>query len=339
MLCSDLSSSSQQQQQRTSQTTTTSNEQGNVQQHVLSPATAASLVDIEGATIRSFEYLSSSALLQGKERRDALVAWLQLLRTAHPVERCRQGAQQAMTVLDDRGWPSDQDQAVSVKELSAMRICGADTPFKGEWIGCRGSLPESRGYTCGLWQLFHSLSVNIEDTPTASKEWVATIKGFVQHYFQCRECADHFMRFASRPGTDTLQNKKSAVLWMWQAHNVVNARLVIQEKESSNGGGDPAYPKVQWPTNEMCDECNVETERWNEEAVYRFMMKFYHGKGEESRAAVKKSAVSVGGSGLKRKSGWLDAVGLCLIVSGVVYLGLRSNVQQYGLKKSAVRLL
>ena len=29
-----------------------------------------------------------------------------------------------------------------------------------EWVGCKGSEPQFRGYPCALWQLFHTLMVN-----------------------------------------------------------------------------------------------------------------------------------------------------------------------------------
>ena len=29
-----------------------------------------------------------------------------------------------------------------------------------EWVSCKGSEPQFRGYPCALWQLFHTLMVN-----------------------------------------------------------------------------------------------------------------------------------------------------------------------------------
>lgn len=54
-----------------------------------------------------------------------------------------------------------------------------------EWQSCRGTLPDSRGYTCGLWQLFHSLASRLPETENAGAVWLAAVKGFVQNYFQC----------------------------------------------------------------------------------------------------------------------------------------------------------
>lgn len=35
------------------------------------------------------------------------------------------------------------------------------------WVGCQGSRPELRGYTCSLWQLFHTLTVEAGARPEA----------------------------------------------------------------------------------------------------------------------------------------------------------------------------
>lgn len=32
-------------------------------------------------------------------------------------------------------------------------------PDKIEWVGCAGSEPRFRGYPCGMWTLFHTLTV------------------------------------------------------------------------------------------------------------------------------------------------------------------------------------
>jgi hypothetical protein len=49
----------------------------------------ASLNDIEGATVMSWEYtLATPALLEGLESRQALQDWLDLLLAHHPVKRC-----------------------------------------------------------------------------------------------------------------------------------------------------------------------------------------------------------------------------------------------------------
>ena len=52
------------------------------------------------------------------------------------------------------------------------------------WSGCRGSIPDRRGYTCGLWQLFHTLASRLPDTDNSGAVWLAAVKGFVSNFFQ-----------------------------------------------------------------------------------------------------------------------------------------------------------
>jgi thiol oxidase len=43
------------------------------------------------------------------------------------------------------------------------------------WRSCKGSQPNSRGYTCGLWLLFHSLAAHIEGD-TAGVLWMTAVR-------------------------------------------------------------------------------------------------------------------------------------------------------------------
>ena len=64
----------------------------------------------------------------------------------------------------------------------------------------------------------------------------------------------------------------------------MNRRLEALEK--SNGDGDPAFPKAQWPPAELCPLCRLPSLgnkgeiTWNEEEVYRFLLAFYRGEPE-----------------------------------------------------------
>lgn len=57
-----------------------------------------------------------------------------------------------------------------------------------------------------------------------------------------------------------VKTRRSAVLWLWRAHNEVNERLaVIERKYGHSSTGDAAYPKVQWPTKSACPQCRLPT--------------------------------------------------------------------------------
>lgn len=110
--------------------------------------------------------------------------------------------------------------------LTVVHSCTPSHPLnaKQEWAGCRGSTPESRGYTCGLWQLLHALAARLPDEANAGAVWLAAVKGFIGNYFQCSECAKHFMAHASKEEALAVASRRDAALWAWRTHNIVSAR-------------------------------------------------------------------------------------------------------------------
>ncbi|KAL4441288.1 hypothetical protein ABPG77_011525 [Micractinium sp. CCAP 211/92] len=300
------------------------------------------LNDVEGATIASWQYLAASPqLLKGPEARQALKDWVDQLADGHPVERCRQGAEKLQEALDEL-WEDDQDEPE--KGLQQLQICPG-TPFK-EWQSCRGTLPDSRGYTCGLWQLFHSLASRLPETENAGAVWLAAVKGFVQNYFQCTECAKHFVRHAAGELAAGVARKRDAVLWLWRTHNIVNRRLRAEDREDPSKA-DPASQHAQFPPAELCSKCRKgegvgdtkdEEIPWDEEEVYRFLLDFYSGKAPAAAAASSGGGGGGSGGGGSRPSGWTDAGLLLCVVAACVYGVLRQS-GQYSIRKSSSRLL
>lgn len=41
---------------------------------------------------------------------------------------------------------------------------------------CKGSKEGKRGYTCGLWALFHSLSTRVEPEENGGSLWISAIR-------------------------------------------------------------------------------------------------------------------------------------------------------------------
>ena len=103
------------------------------------------------------------------------------------------------------------------------------------------------GYPCGLWTLFHTLTVSQakggggrdgggekEDPHSV----LLAMSGFVEHFFGCRDCARHFALMADGVDSDhrvegrgknkngaiksEVKTPRDAVLWLWKAHNRVN---------------------------------------------------------------------------------------------------------------------
>ncbi|KAL4553161.1 hypothetical protein Ndes2526B_g03039 [Nannochloris sp. 'desiccata'] len=313
------------------------------------------LNDIEGAVVKSWEYLTAPSLLRGMDTRKALEDWIDLLADSHPVERCRLGAENAAEVLIS-AWPEGNEHAALPAALHDVKICG-DTEFN-DWTGCKGSLPSSRGYTCALWQLFHTLAARLpENDALSGARWMTAIRGFAKNFFQCSDCARNFVKHASTLAADKVQTKREAVLWMWATHNLVNARLKLEEEEAS--AGDPEYPKIQWPPEELCPTCSSPTsssqdnnsveKSWNEEAVFKFLVNFYSAGGSNNdsttasnvrgKSGSVKINTAMNGGAIKQGnfySSWEFAFILVSGIGGGTYFMLKTS-GQYNFRKSLNR--
>ncbi|NXX21249.1 QSOX1 oxidase, partial [Podargus strigoides] len=143
-------------------------------------------------------------------------------------------------------------------------------PTNVTWVGCQGSERHFRGYPCGLWTIFHLLTVQAAKSgPDKERplEVLNTLRCYVRHFFGCQECAQHFEAMAAE-SMDRVASREEAVLWLWSHHNQVNARLAGGDTE------DPKFPKLQWPPPDMCPECHKEEQgvhAWEEPAVLTFL--------------------------------------------------------------------
>ena len=288
----------------------------------------ADLRDIAVATIRAYHEMTSPALLR-PESRDAFVAFVELLASSHPLRACADASKRVVRSFDD-SWPAEDGDMDGVRaRLSKVRICGdemremlgvasdreaidpndPDAIFRDErlWRSCAGSAEGKRGYTCGLWNVFHALAARapaVHDgsprrgvpldaaTPrdTGGSAWFASVTGWIEHFFPCDECRSHFMTMASEAvGAEAVVTSRDAQLWAWKTHNRVNARLAEREaRGEATGSGDPAFPKTQWPDSAACPGCrapagaagkNGENASWDEAATVNFLTSYFHGVG------------------------------------------------------------
>ncbi|EFJ32853.1 hypothetical protein SELMODRAFT_230635 [Selaginella moellendorffii] len=202
-----------------------------------------SLYDIEESTALSYKFILQSEMLNAKTRASFL-HFLQLLAVHHPSKRCREGSANILVHFEDI-WLAGENAKPNGDLLMRLQICGERTSTD-EWITCRGSKNYTRGYSCGLWLLFHALSVRVEDSE--SKTAIQTIRDFIASFFNCEDCRDHFLTM-STSAADSINSRRDLVLWFWRAHNQVNKRVGDAEAESKTG--DPKFPKQQWPPKEL----------------------------------------------------------------------------------------
>lgn len=74
------------------------------------------------------------------------------------------------------------------------------------------------------------------------------MRSYVQFFFGCRDCANHFEQMAAA-SMHQVRSPSNAVLWLWTSHNRVNARLSGKEglllRLEVTFGGHTNWP-FQW---------------------------------------------------------------------------------------------
>ncbi|KAF5832771.1 hypothetical protein DUNSADRAFT_11229 [Dunaliella salina] len=219
------------------------------------PNSLWTLADVELATVELFrQIMSTPPLHTGPEKRSALFQLLRWWSAAHPSGRCRGGAQKLVALFDAKWLPASEGAAP--KQLQTFEICGPSDQLAGNsWQSCKGSLPNTRGFTCGLWLLFHTSSTRLPDN--GGNIFVEGVRAFGNHFFMCGVCQEHFTQIIASPGPlDAVHTREDSMLWAWRTHNQVNARLAAFESEAgSTSGADPMFPKIQFPDARMCPSC------------------------------------------------------------------------------------
>ncbi|KAF3584273.1 hypothetical protein F2Q69_00026759 [Brassica cretica] len=242
------------------------------------------LYDIEEATEEAFDIILSHKAIKSSETSTSVIRFLQLLVPHHPSKRCRKGSAEILLNFDELCPLGEcsygHDSAVENNTLRSFHICGKDLP-RGYYMFCRGSKNETRGFSCGLWIMMHSLSVRIEDGE--SQFAFTAICDFINNFFMCDECRQHFHDMCLSVKTP-FKKSRDIVLWLWSAHNKVNERL--KKDEASLGTGDPKFPKMIWPPKQLCPSCYLSSTDWDHDEVYKFLKKYY---GEKLVSSHKKN--------------------------------------------------
>ncbi|RXG59631.1 Sulfhydryl oxidase 2 [Armadillidium vulgare] len=161
------------------------------------------------------------------------------------------------------------------KILKELESSDAKLPDKQPWRECQGSEPKYRGYPCGLWTLFHSLTVNAfmqkdkfyHYNPLES---LKAIHGYVKNFFSCEYCSKHFQEMYKLDAETSVKSPGDEVIWLWRAHNKVNKRLHGDLSE------DPKHPKEQFPSKVTCPKCWFKgLDKFNNDEVLKFLMRLY----------------------------------------------------------------
>lgn len=233
--------------------------------------------DLENAILYSLSHeVGQHAAITGQ----ALVA---LQEYVHVLADNFPGRRSTMAFLSNlRDWMLSHDDAVrgediskKIRELREETGSFDDTPG-GIWMGCKGSKPLYGGYPCGLWTLWHVLTVNQMD-PNPKRPLLAMV-GYIKHFFGCRECARHFLLEVddgNNVAKEVTDSDKAALI-LWRVHNKANVRL------SGDITDDQAFPKAVFPDKIHCPDCYdsrlMGSDLWSEfrhDRILRFLKELY----------------------------------------------------------------
>ncbi|KAG0601757.1 hypothetical protein M758_11G137400 [Ceratodon purpureus] len=220
------------------------------------------LQDVEEATAHAFAHMMDEKRMQSSSRA-SFIQFINLVERHHPSQRCREGSLKVLHNIA-HWWPLRQPPANALKE---QQLCGPGLP-RGFWEICDG---EGRGYSCGLWLLLHSLTVQVEDFESSVA--ISAINAFVSDFYECDHCHDHFFNATARNSFDSMVTRKDVVLWLWRTHNKVT-EVVAQEEFKVKGNST----RKSWPLEKECPACRDSSEDalgWDEDAVYFYLMDFY----------------------------------------------------------------
>ena len=155
-----------------------------------------------------------------------------------------------------------------------------------KWRTCTYEDNEN-GYTCGLWQLFHVMSVGLvehnkhSESPIPTRYVSETLRNYIESFFQCDVCRMNFLhmydtcafdgchRLSKDPSTDE-QDWKEFPLWLWETHNDVNVRLMGEgmEGDHEKPPSDWESQKARWPSSYQCANCWREDHSWDQDEVF-----------------------------------------------------------------------
>ncbi|MFH4975286.1 hypothetical protein AB6A40_001995 [Gnathostoma spinigerum] len=160
--------------------------------------------------------------------------------------------------------------------LDAERLYGHPFPINSSWEHCKGSSPEFRGYTCGLWTTFHAITVHsymrsLQGAIIKPIKPLRIIRSWVKHFFGCRQCAQHFLTMTTKlypMNEQRIFKNEHTMMYLWSAHNIVNRRLHGDSTE------DPQFKKMQFPPTFLCEACHV-GKNFNRQTTRNFLLRYY----------------------------------------------------------------
>jgi hypothetical protein len=156
------------------------------------------------------------------------------------------------------------------------------------------------GYTCGLWQLFHIMTVGLveynlmisgnddevlQEMAISTVDAAETLRNFVANFFGCEVCRMEFLAAFDSCAHDRCNRLTSSAefdqwiqlpVWLFETHNSVNVRLLkeLADRENRIATADEETGR-HWPDRTDCPKCWRDSGAWDEEMVYKYLRTEY----------------------------------------------------------------
>jgi thiol-disulfide isomerase/thioredoxin len=175
-----------------------------------------------------------------------------------------------------------------------------------KWTSACTKEDRGMGFTCGLWQLFHIISIgsSLEEQrrygsqlgySVAPKQIAMILKRFVTNFFPCDVCRWNFQDMYDQCGynhcirlVDKLpdvsspnaeQADRELSIWLWEVHNGVSVRLMREaaHRESRKVNRAEQLAAV-FPNLTVCPLCwlpDTNMTKYDTDEVYKFLKAWY----------------------------------------------------------------
>jgi len=236
----------------------------------------------------SFDFIlrnsfAASEVVQGKAR-ETMKRWLELVkRSTPPTMNAKRVAENLLASLN-----SAMSNETMVSEILDKHAISAK-----EWSPVCAKGQKGMGYTCGLWALFHMVTVGVNewnkvpansDQIVSAKEAATTLRDFIDHFFRCDECRLNFIvsfdqcdhdRCARLTDANAPAEWETLSYWLFEVHNAVNLRLMREKSEREKTPvSDINAEQATWPLRKHCPACWDE-QRPVEEMILKYIRVTY----------------------------------------------------------------